>query len=389
MKKDRTERSRRRSGRRIVFFLLALALLSGVLLLRWMQAQKSGTEPEEPGPSASLSEEPQNSPEPNGVQNEGVPKEARAEADAAGKADGSEEATSPPPASQESGNPAAAVQPQDAVRSDDGVSASGIEADGTAGRTAVSERRANPYTETTYQLVTDLVYTRRQKGEEGEEEIRRLLTELKEEDPELGEMWQGIMDYWAYVSGELTVNIGMLPEGLTGDDSLCLVVLGFQLMPNGSMAPELLGRCETALACARQYPNAVLAVTGGGTASGNREATEAGVMADWFVSKGIDRERILVEDRSLTTDQNASFTCALLASQAPQVRELAVISSDYHVGLGCLLFTEASLLYGYQNGCPPPWQVVSNAGFATSGSPEYSDPRRFGADIWVLADPTY
>ncbi len=250
-------------------------------------------------------------------------------------------------------------------------------------------REESPYTETSYQLVTDLVFTRRHMGDEGEEEIQRLLAELKKEDPALGELWQGIMDYWAYVSSGLTVNPGRLPDGLPDDDSLCIVVLGFQLNPDGSMAPELEGRCEVALDCAQQYPDAWLAVTGGGTAYGNREATEAGVMADWFIEHGIAREKILIEDSSLTTDQNAAFTCELLAAHVPRIRSVAVVSSDYHVALGSMLFEEASLLYGYRNSCEAPYRVISNAGFATSGSPEYSDPARYSSDIWILADPTY
>lgn len=249
--------------------------------------------------------------------------------------------------------------------------------------------RTAVYTAETYQLVTDMVFTMRREGESGERVIRALLEELKAEDPELGDLWEDIMNYWLSVSGDFIVNVGALPNGLPEDNSLCITVLGFQLMHDGEMAPELVGRCEIALAAAQQYPNAFVLVTGGGTASGNREATEAGVMADWLSARGVSPERIIVEDRSLTTDQNASLSCKILSEQYPQIREMAIVSSDYHVALGSMLFTEAALLYGYRHSCEAPYTVVSNAGFATSGNPEYSNPRNFAGDIWIMADPTY
>ena len=248
-------------------------------------------------------------------------------------------------------------------------------------------RSGNPYNEQTYQIVTDIVYTMRHQGEDGIAGIRQLLTELNSADPALGALWEGIVDYWFYVSTEMPIYRGVLPDGLPEDDSLCIAVLGFQLMYDGDMAPELVGRCETALACAGKYPNAYILVTGGGTAYGNRGVTEAGVMADWMQEHGIAAERIIIEDASLTTDQNASYSCRILTEQYPQIRQIAIVSSDYHVALGSMLFTEAALLYSYENDCEPPYQVVSNAGYATSGNPEYSNPRHFSSDIWIMADP--
>ena len=66
-----------------------------------------------------------------------------------------------------------------------------------------------------------------------------------------------------------------------------------------------------------------------------------------------------------------------------------MVSSDYHVALGSMLFTEAALLYAYEHDCAVPYEVVSNVGFATSGNPVYSNPRMFPSDMWILADPHY
>ena len=245
------------------------------------------------------------------------------------------------------------------------------------------------YTAETYQMVSDMVYLCRSETPDREGQIQTLLEDLKEVNPALGQTWDGIMQYWRYVNTDMPIRKEGLPDTLPQDDSLCLVVLGFQLLPDGDMAPELLGRCELALACAQRYPNAYLAVTGGGTAYKNKEVTEASVMAAWLVERGIAPERIIREDRSQTTDQNAVNTCEIIAEQYSQIHTLVVISSDYHVPLGCLMFTEAALLYGLENGRIP-YVVEENAAFATDGStPGYTGMRNQAPYVWTMADPHY
>ena len=248
---------------------------------------------------------------------------------------------------------------------------------------------AKRYTAETYQLVTDLVYAYRHLGSEGWPMVEETLSRLKTVDPQLGELWDGIMREWAYVSKDLPVNPEVLPDSLPQDDSLCIAVMGYQLLPDGSMAPELLKRCEIGLSLLEKYPNAFLALTGGGTAPLNKEVTEAETMAEWFLKQGVSADRMIVENQSLTTGQNAKNTCAILTDQYPQVKEIAVVSSSYHIPQCELLFTEAALLYAYNNDCEVPYTVTGNASYAAAGNEEYSDPSNLGADIWVMADPNY
>ena len=247
---------------------------------------------------------------------------------------------------------------------------------------------SKPYTEYTYGLATDMVHIWRTRQEEGSDEIFALLEELKRVEPELGKAWEGIMKTWEYVDTEMEIHYEALPEDLAKDDRLCIVVLGYQLKSDGSMTPELVRRCETAFRCAEAYPNALVAVTGGGTASQNRSATEADAMADWLISHGISRERIIIENTSLTTVQNAKKTCAILAEHYPQISQVAIVSSDYHIPLGTLLFSEAAILYEYENGILP-YTVVANAAFAIENTGEHLDIRREAQDLWSLADPKY
>ena len=183
--------------------------------------------------------------------------------------------------------------------------------------------------------------------------------ELAAADPALAEKWERIMDLW---EAPVTVNTE-LPDNLPGDDTLCLVVLGFQLNPDGTIRPELEERLKTALAASRQYPQAFIVCTGGGTAAENPDATEAGRMAEWLETNGVDSSRIIAEDHSLTTAQNAIYSFDILAEKYPQVNRIAIISSDYHIATGVLLFGAESILRD------SPVSVVSNAAWqAPSGT---------------------
>ena len=185
------------------------------------------------------------------------------------------------------------------------------------------------------------------------------MEELSAADSALAEKWKRIMDLW---ETPVTVN-AKLPDNLPDDDTLCLVVLGFQLNPDGTIRKELEERLKVALSASQQYPQAFIVCTGGGTAAENPDATEAGRMAEWLESNGVEPSRILVEDQSLTTAQNAVYTFDILTEQYPQVNRIAIISSDYHIATGTLLFGAESILRD------SPVSVVSNAAWqAPSGS---------------------
>ena len=183
------------------------------------------------------------------------------------------------------------------------------------------------------------------------------LSALSSADPHSGKKWADIMDLW---EAPVTVN-EELPDGLPDDGSLCLAVLGFQLNPDGTMREELIERLKVALTASEKYPQAFIVCTGGGTAAGDPAASEAGRMAEWLEKHGVEPSRLIVEDRSLTTAQNAVFTFDILEAQYPQVRQIAIISSDYHIATGVLLFGAEAILR--ESGA----KVVSNAAWHAPG----------------------
>ena len=176
------------------------------------------------------------------------------------------------------------------------------------------------------------------------------------------------MALWKSANTDLTIHEGVLPDGLPDTDALCLVALGFQLNPDGTMRDELLERLNVVKASAEKYPRAWIVCTGGGTAAENENATEAGKMAEWLIENGLAPERVIVEDKSLTTAQNAMYTYDILTERCPQVKELAIVSSDYHIATGTLLFEAEAILRAEKAGNAS-MHVVSNAAWrAPSGS---------------------
>lgn len=79
---------------------------------------------------------------------------------------------------------------------------------------------------------------------------------------------------------------------------------------------------------ARRYPEARI-IFSGGTDPSTPGPSEAAIVKQYFISFGIAPERILIEEHSQTTEQNARFTAGLI-HPTPEARFLLVTSS-YHM----------------------------------------------------------
>ena len=197
-------------------------------------------------------------------------------------------------------------------------------------------------------------------GAEAKDRINTLLKELSDVDAVAGMRWKKILDIWQSPQLGEPLHYGVLPDGLPDTDELCIVVLGFQLNADGTMKEELIERLNVALRSLQKYPNAYVVCTGGGTAADNESASEAGEMAKWLSEHGIEKKRIIIEDHSITTAQNAIFTYDILTSLYPSVKKLAIVSSDYHIATGELLFRAEAILRAGTVGNEK-LEVISNA----------------------------
>lgn len=218
-----------------------------------------------------------------------------------------------------------------------------------------SEVQQEPTSE--QEIIQEMVQTYSRGGDP--ETVDALLAQLEETNAAAAEQWRQIMTVWKSSGNHMILNLHNLPDGLDGSSKLCLIVLGYQLNPDGTMREELIGRLETALRAAKKYPQCRILCTGGGTASRSAEVTEADAMAQWLMEQGISESRLIVENQSLTTGQNAFLSYGILSEQYPEVTQIALISSDYHIPWAMLLFETQLLLSDSQI------ELVSHAAYPT------------------------
>lgn len=189
-------------------------------------------------------------------------------------------------------------------------------------------------------------------------DVLRTLDTLKEFSKDDYDQWQSIIDYWDWIENDMVENIGVAPDGLPNDNTHAFVVLGFALKSDGTMQPELVGRLETALASAQKYPNSYILVTGGVKKNG---WTEGDRMHDWLVEHGVADNRILVENKSANTAQNAEFSFDILYNH-PTIKSISMITSQYHLKRGTILYYAESLIRARELG-KTPIKLNGNAGW--------------------------
>ena len=135
-------------------------------------------------------------------------------------------------------------------------------------------------------------------------------------------------------------SVKVLPANVTG-----IIVLGGAVDPDVSAArgmPTLNTDAErmTALVyLSRQYPNAVLAFTGGSGELVHGAMTEADVAREIFGELGVNQDRIVYESKSRTTYENAVLLKKQLNPQPGQLWLL--VTSAWHMPRAVGLFRHA------------------------------------------------
>lgn len=117
-----------------------------------------------------------------------------------------------------------------------------------------------------------------------------------------------------------------------------VVVLGAQVLPGGRPSTALLRRVMQGVAVLGSSGAPVLVTCGG---VGAAPPAEAAVMAEIAVRLGVDRSRILLEDRSRTTLEQAEQVAVMATEQG--WREIVVVTDRYHVPRALFLFRRAGL----------------------------------------------
>lgn len=111
-------------------------------------------------------------------------------------------------------------------------------------------------------------------------------------------------------------------------DADYLIVLGAGV--HGSVPSlSLTDRLKAALAYMQAHPNTV-AIVSGGQGSGE-DITEAEAMRRWLEGAGVAQERILMEDRATTTEENVAFSLDILRERGAESASVGIVSSEYHL----------------------------------------------------------
>ena len=108
-----------------------------------------------------------------------------------------------------------------------------------------------------------------------------------------------------------------------------VVVLGAQVQ-GGGPSLTLKKRLDKTLEFMQEHPDRTVIVSGG---QGEDEPiTEAQCMHDELVKLGISEDRIWMEDKSTSTDENLRFSLQLIEEKTGErPKKLAFLSSEYHL----------------------------------------------------------
>ena len=108
-----------------------------------------------------------------------------------------------------------------------------------------------------------------------------------------------------------------------------LIVLGAAVYGD-QPSLTLVRRLEGALDYLEKYPESVAIVSGG--MGPGETVTEAQAMHDWLRSRGIDEERIILEDKATSTKENLSFSFEKIRERGDSPEgNVAIVSSAYHL----------------------------------------------------------
>ena len=111
-----------------------------------------------------------------------------------------------------------------------------------------------------------------------------------------------------------------------------VLVLGVELAQDDAPTPEMVARAQAAAdahaSLCWEAGRALPLITCGGVLPGH-ELSEAGVLAQLLVRRGVEADCIVKEDRSTTTMENMRNAARLLGGT--KGKRIFVVTSDYHV----------------------------------------------------------
>lgn len=133
-----------------------------------------------------------------------------------------------------------------------------------------------------------------------------------------------------------------------------IVVLGSGIIGK-KVTPLLAARIERGIELLKFNPHAVLIMSGG--QGPGEDIPESVAMAAHAVDKGVDVERIIMEQKSVSTEENLLFSRTLMDKEAPKI---VIVTTAYHVFRALILAKQQGIkCVGF--GAKTKWYFTLNA----------------------------
>ena len=110
------------------------------------------------------------------------------------------------------------------------------------------------------------------------------------------------------------------------EESDAIIVLGAQVLPDGTPSVALERRLTLALQIYEERPQTVIVC---GAQGDDEPAPEGEVMRAWLIAHGARAEDVVAETKSFNTRENLIFAREIM--QAQGLSRAVVVTSDYHV----------------------------------------------------------
>lgn len=109
-----------------------------------------------------------------------------------------------------------------------------------------------------------------------------------------------------------------------------IVVLGARLYGE-NISPTLRNRLEKSLEVVSENENAKIIVTGG--QGPDEDIAEAKAMQGYLIENGVDRERILVENKSTSTMENLKYARKIIENEHSSDGniKIAIVTNEFHM----------------------------------------------------------
>lgn len=151
-----------------------------------------------------------------------------------------------------------------------------------------------------------------------------------------------------------SVNMILCTEKLL-EKTEAVIILGCQVRGE-EPSVMLKNRLDAALEVLRENPEAVCIASGG--QGGGENISEAECMRRYLIANGIEDERIYIEDKSTSTEENIAFSREILDNLGIS-ENIIIATSEFHQYRASIYASRAGLKTGSHSAKTPVWNLLN------------------------------